>query len=152
MTQPAVHVHRLPHRLKPDLWDDPLAAVFAVLIGNYAGLEESHAGKWKYRTDHLLTAATTTYRVPEVILGYTCANDVTARDLQARDGQWGRAKGFDTFCPLGPWIATDVDPDDLAIECEVNEQIRQDGTTADMLRGVPERVAWISSANCLISM
>ena len=90
------------------------------------------------------------HRVPEVILGYTCANDVTARDLQARDGQWGRAKGFDTFCPLGPWIATDVDPDDLAVECEVNEQIRQDGTTADMLRGVPELVAWISSVMTLV--
>ncbi|HEY8479339.1 MAG TPA: fumarylacetoacetate hydrolase family protein, partial [Spirillospora sp.] len=54
-------------------------------------------------------------RVPEVILGYTCANDVTARDLQARDGQWTRAKGFDTFCPLGPWIETEADPSDLAI-------------------------------------
>jgi 2-keto-4-pentenoate hydratase/2-oxohepta-3-ene-1,7-dioic acid hydratase in catechol pathway len=90
------------------------------------------------------------HRVPEVVLGYTCANDVTARDLQARDGQWGRAKGFDTFCPLGPWIATDIDPDDLAIECEVNEQIRQDGTTADMVRGVPELVSWISSVMTLV--
>ena len=54
-------------------------------------------------------------RVPEVIFGYTCANDVTARDLQAKDGQWTRAKGFDTFCPLGPWIETDLDPADLAL-------------------------------------
>ncbi|MBK9436096.1 MAG: fumarylacetoacetate hydrolase family protein [Actinobacteria bacterium] len=90
------------------------------------------------------------HRVPEVILGYTCANDVTARDLQAVDGQWGRAKGFDTFCPLGPWIATDIDPDDLAIECEVNEQIRQDGNTADMVRSIPELVAWISSVMTLV--
>jgi 2-keto-4-pentenoate hydratase/2-oxohepta-3-ene-1,7-dioic acid hydratase in catechol pathway len=90
------------------------------------------------------------HRVPEVVFGYTCANDVTARDLQARDGQWGRAKGFDTFCPLGPWIATDVDPDDLAIECEVNEQIRQDGSTADMVHGVEALVSWISRVMTLV--
>ena len=90
------------------------------------------------------------HRVPEVVLGYTCANDVTARDLQANDGQWGRAKGFDTFCPLGPWIETDIDPDDLAIECEVNEQVRQDGSTSDMVRTVAELVAWISSVMTLV--
>ncbi|MEZ5185621.1 MAG: fumarylacetoacetate hydrolase family protein [Candidatus Nanopelagicales bacterium] len=89
-------------------------------------------------------------RVPEVILGYTCANDVTARDLQAKDGQWGRAKGFDTFCPLGPWIATDIDVDELRIECEVNERVRQDGSTADMVRSVPELVSWISSVMTLV--
>lgn len=89
-------------------------------------------------------------RVPEVVLGYTCANDVTARDLQAGDGQWGRAKGFDTFCPLGPWIETDLDPADLALICEVNEQVRQDGNTADMVRSVPELVAWISSVMTLV--
>ncbi|MCU0295881.1 MAG: fumarylacetoacetate hydrolase family protein [Candidatus Nanopelagicales bacterium] len=89
-------------------------------------------------------------RVEDVVLGYTCANDVTARDLQAKDGQWGRAKGFDTFCPLGPWIATDVDPDELAIECEVNEQIRQDGNTANMVRSVAELVAWISRVMTLV--
>ena len=89
-------------------------------------------------------------RVDEVILGYTCANDVTARDLQAKDGQWGRAKGFDTFCPLGPWIETDFDPDDAGIECEVNEQIRQDGSTADMVRSVVELVSWISTVMTLV--
>ena len=89
-------------------------------------------------------------RVAEVILGYTCANDVTARDLQARDGQWGRAKGFDTFCPLGPWIETDMDPDDVGIECEVNEQMRQDASTADMVRSVAELVSWISSVMTLV--
>ncbi len=90
------------------------------------------------------------HRVPEVVLGYTCANDVTARDLQARDGQWGRAKGFDTFCPLGPWIETDIDPDELVLTCEVNEQVRQDASTADMVRSVPELVAWISSVMTLV--
>ncbi len=68
-------------------------------------------------------------RVGDVVLGYTCANDVTARDLQRTDGQWGRAKGFDSFCPIGPWIETDVDLDDATIECRVNGDLRQTGST-----------------------
>ena len=60
-----------------------------------------------------LCASVPVERALEAVLGYTCANDVTARDLQRTDGQWARAKGFDTFCPLGPWIETDVDPADL---------------------------------------
>ena len=89
-------------------------------------------------------------RVPEVVLGFTCANDVTARDLQRSDNQWARAKGFDTFCPLGPWIDTDVDPAGLSIQTTVNGELRQDGTTADMLRGVAECVAFISAAMTLL--
>ncbi len=89
-------------------------------------------------------------RVPEVVFGYTCANDVTARDLQASDGQWTRAKGFDTFCPLGPWIETDLELDDLAVECTVNGQVRQSGTTAEMVRDVAELVSWISSVMTLL--
>lgn len=89
-------------------------------------------------------------RVSEVILGYTCANDVTARDLQRVDGQWGRAKGFDSFCPLGPWIETDLDVDDATIECRVNGDVRQSATGADMVRSIPELVAWISSVMTLL--
>lgn len=89
-------------------------------------------------------------RVPEVVLGYTCANDVTARDLQRIDGQWGRAKGFDTFCPLGPWIETSLDLDDSDITCLVNGEVRQAGSTGDMVRGVPELVSWISSIMTLL--
>ncbi len=89
-------------------------------------------------------------RVADVILGYTCANDVTARDLQRTDGQWGRAKGFDSFCPIGPWIETAFDPDDAVIECRVNGQVRQHGSTGDMVRTVPELVAWISSVMTLL--
>lgn len=89
-------------------------------------------------------------RVADVVLGYTCANDVTARDLQRTDGQWGRAKGFDTFCPLGPWIETDVDLDDAEIACHVDGELRQRGTLGDMVRGVPELVAWISSVMTLL--
>ena len=68
----------------------------------------------------------------EVIFGYTCANDVTARDLQARDGQWTRAKGFDTFCPLGPWIETDADPADLELTTVVNGEVRQQTRTSSV--------------------
>src|SRR5262245_25892893 len=75
-------------------------------------------------------------RVPEVIFGYTCANDVTARDLQARDGQWTRAKGFDTFCPLGPWLETDIDPADLELSTRLNGEVRQHSRTSLMVHGV----------------
>ena len=80
-----------------------------------------------------------------VVLGYTCGNDVTARDLQSSDGQWARAKGFDTFCPLGPWIETEIDTSDLAIRCLVNGQVRQDGRTKDMVFPVDVLIAHVSA-------
>ena len=89
-------------------------------------------------------------RVHEVILGYTCANDVTARDLQRIDNQWGRAKGFDTFCPLGPWIVTDLEPEDLAVELRVNGDVRQQGSTNEMVFDVVELVSWVSSIMTLL--
>ncbi len=89
-------------------------------------------------------------RVPEVILGYTCANDVTARDLQKSDGQWARAKGFDTFCPLGPWIDTDVDPSDLAITTTVNGDVKQNARTSLLLHDVVQLVAFVSDAMTLL--
>ncbi|MFA7324648.1 MAG: fumarylacetoacetate hydrolase family protein [Candidatus Nanopelagicales bacterium] len=89
-------------------------------------------------------------RVADVILGYTCANDVTARDLQTRDGQWARAKGFDTFCPLGPWIETDFAWEDTSIQCRVNDDLRQDGNTADMLFDVATVVEAVSSVMTLL--
>ncbi|GAA5011338.1 fumarylacetoacetate hydrolase family protein [Kitasatospora paranensis] len=89
-------------------------------------------------------------RVPEVILGYTCANDVTARDVQQREGQWARAKGFDTSCPLGPWIETELDPSDLAITCTVNGELRQTGRTSLMVRSVAELIVHISEAMTLL--
>jgi 2-keto-4-pentenoate hydratase/2-oxohepta-3-ene-1,7-dioic acid hydratase in catechol pathway len=78
------------------------------------------------------------------VFGYTVANDVTARDLQRLDGQWTRAKGFDTFCPLGPWIETEADPQDLRITCRVNDRIRQLGSTRDMVFSVSQLVTFIS--------
>lgn len=89
-------------------------------------------------------------RADEVIFGYTCANDVTARDLQNSDGQWTRSKSFDTFCPLGPWIETDLDPEDLAISCAVNGELRQDGNTSDLVRSAREMVSWISHMMTLL--
>ncbi|NNG36591.1 fumarylacetoacetate hydrolase family protein [Nakamurella aerolata] len=88
--------------------------------------------------------------VASVILGYTVGNDVTARDLQTTDGQWARAKGFDTFCPLGPWIETDLDSAALTIRTEIDGEVRQDGTTADMVFTIGELIEWISAAMTLL--
>lgn len=85
------------------------------------------------------------------ILGYTAANDVTARDLQREDGRFTRAKGYDTFCPLGPVIDTELDPQEsLSIVCRVNDEVRQSGTTAEMIFGVGELVAYISRIMTLL--
>lgn len=86
----------------------------------------------------------------KVIFGYTCANDVTARDLQRGDGQWARAKGFDTFCPLGPWIETDLDPSGLSLVTRRDGEVVQDGTTADMVHGVAALISHASKAFTLL--
>ncbi|MDC0681038.1 fumarylacetoacetate hydrolase family protein [Sorangium atrum] len=78
------------------------------------------------------------------VLGYACLGDITARDLQRKDVQFTRGKGFDTFCPVGPWIETELDPGALRVRAVVNSQVRQDGLTAQMIWGVPELVAYIS--------
>lgn len=83
------------------------------------------------------------------ILGYTVGNDVTARDLQRSDGQWTRAKGFDTFCPFGPWVDTGFDASDAVITCRVNGQLRQMGSTREMVFSVPTLIAFISSVMTL---
>ncbi len=83
----------------------------------------------------------------KVIRGYTLANDVTARDLQKKDGQWTRAKGFDTFCAIGPTVSDEVDPAaGLMLETRVNSELRQQGSTADFIFGIPELLAYISAA------
>ena len=87
----------------------------------------------------------------KVIMGYTCANDVTARDLQARDGQWTRAKGFDTFAPLGPWIDTDFDPRaGGTVRCRVDGQVRQEGSLSDLVFDIPALVEWCSAFATLL--
>jgi 2-keto-4-pentenoate hydratase/2-oxohepta-3-ene-1,7-dioic acid hydratase in catechol pathway len=89
-------------------------------------------------------------RAWEVILGYTCGNDVTARDWQRLDGQWSRAKGGDTFCPLGPWIETELDPTDLRVRTYVDGELKQDGRTSQMIHRIPELIAYASSAMTLL--
>jgi 2-keto-4-pentenoate hydratase/2-oxohepta-3-ene-1,7-dioic acid hydratase in catechol pathway len=85
-----------------------------------------------------------------VILGYTCANDVTLRDLQHMNDQWTRAKGFDGSCPLGPWIETDLDPTDVRVETRLNGEIRQAGQTSDMVFGVATLIEYITSFMTLL--
>ncbi|TVT49432.1 fumarylacetoacetate hydrolase family protein [Amycolatopsis rhizosphaerae] len=89
-------------------------------------------------------------RAASVILGYTIANDVSARDLQKSDGQWGRAKGFDTFCPLGPWIETAVDPSDLALRTELDGVVKQDSRTSLLVHKIPELVEFVSGVMTLL--
>jgi 2-keto-4-pentenoate hydratase/2-oxohepta-3-ene-1,7-dioic acid hydratase in catechol pathway len=105
-------------------------AELAVVIGK--------RGRWLFQDDAL-----------DYLLGYTIANDVTARDLQRRDGQWTRGKGFDTFCPVGPWIETEFDPTDTLITCHVNDELRQMGTTRDMVFTVQQLLVFISSVMTL---
>ncbi len=85
----------------------------------------------------------------DYILGYTAVNDVTARDLQFSDGQWSRSKSFDTFCPLGPWIETELDPAEVLVKCLVNGQLRQMGSTRDLVHPVPQLIAYISAVMTL---
>jgi 2-keto-4-pentenoate hydratase/2-oxohepta-3-ene-1,7-dioic acid hydratase in catechol pathway len=94
----------------------------------------SKTGRWIDLTDTL-----------DYVMGYTIANDVTARDLQRRDGQWTRGKGFDTFCPLGPWIETEFDPADRLIQCHVNGELRQMASTGDMIFPIRQLIAFTSS-------
>jgi 2-keto-4-pentenoate hydratase/2-oxohepta-3-ene-1,7-dioic acid hydratase in catechol pathway len=89
-------------------------------------------------------------RANEVIFGYTVANDVTARDLQKTDGQWARAKGYDTFCPLGPWITTELDVADLRVTTTVNGEPKQDGRTSQLIFDIPEVLSYITSFTTLL--
>lgn len=80
----------------------------------------------------------------DVIGGYTCGNDVTARDIQKSDGQWTRGKGFDSFCPIGPWVDTDYDPTDVNVSCTVDGERRQDGRTKDLIFPIPYLIEYIT--------
>jgi 2-keto-4-pentenoate hydratase/2-oxohepta-3-ene-1,7-dioic acid hydratase in catechol pathway len=89
-------------------------------------------------------------RAGDVIYGYTVGNDVTARDLQKTDGQWARAKGFDSFCPLGPWIETELDASAVKVRTELNGELKQEGSTDLMIFDVPTIVAYITSFMTLL--
>jgi len=89
-------------------------------------------------------------RVRDYILGYTCVNDVSERHVQKMDGQWTRAKGYDTFAPIGPWIETDIDPNDLKLETYLNGELRQSARTSELIFGVAELVSFISTVMTLL--
>ena len=89
-------------------------------------------------------------KAKEFIIGYTCVNDVSERYAQRDDGQWTRAKGFDTFAPIGPWIETEVDPDDLQIETRLSGETRQSARTSDLIFGVAELLSFISGVMTLL--
>ncbi len=89
-------------------------------------------------------------KVKGCVLGYTCFNDVSERYDQKQDGQWTRAKGYDTFAPIGPWIETEVDPDDLKLETYLNSELRQDARTSDLIFGIAELISFISRVMTLL--
>jgi 2-keto-4-pentenoate hydratase/2-oxohepta-3-ene-1,7-dioic acid hydratase in catechol pathway len=89
-------------------------------------------------------------RAMEVVLGFTCGNDVTARDQQRSDGQWSRAKGYDSFCPLGPWLETAVDITDLRITTTLNSEVKQDGRTSQIVHRIPALIAYITACMTLL--
>ncbi|MGB8651499.1 MAG: fumarylacetoacetate hydrolase family protein [Mycobacteriales bacterium] len=89
-------------------------------------------------------------RALDVVLGFTIGNDVTARDHQQADGQWTRGKSHDTFCPLGPWVETDIDATDLAVRCTVDSELRQDGRTSQLLHDIPAVIEWVTAFMTLL--
>jgi 2-keto-4-pentenoate hydratase/2-oxohepta-3-ene-1,7-dioic acid hydratase in catechol pathway len=89
-------------------------------------------------------------KAKDVIYGYTLANDVTARDLQKKDGQWSRAKGFDTFCPLGPWIETEFIPGDQKITSTLNGEVKQSSMLSEMIFKVPQIVEFVTNVMTLL--
>jgi 2-keto-4-pentenoate hydratase/2-oxohepta-3-ene-1,7-dioic acid hydratase in catechol pathway len=89
-------------------------------------------------------------KAKDVIYGYTLANDVTARDLQKKDGQWSRAKGFDTFCPLGPWIETEFIPGDQNITATLNGEVKQSSMLSEMIFKVPQIVEFVTNVMTLL--
>jgi 2-keto-4-pentenoate hydratase/2-oxohepta-3-ene-1,7-dioic acid hydratase in catechol pathway len=119
----------------------------------------SQAGRVDYEGELAIVVGRICRDVPaeqatDVIFGYTIANDVTARDLQKKDVQFTRAKGFDSFCPLGPWIETDLDPqafaDGVSIQTHLNGDLVQDGSTKDMIFDIPTLIATITSVMTLL--
>jgi 2-keto-4-pentenoate hydratase/2-oxohepta-3-ene-1,7-dioic acid hydratase in catechol pathway len=143
------HAREMGHKLpdEPVLFLKPPSA----LLGPGAPIVyPKMAGRLDYEAELALVIGRRARHVPpeeagRCILGYTCFNDVTARDLQAKDGQWTRAKGFDTFGVLGPWIETDPgDPDRLAVTCRVNGQVRQQSNTDQLIFNCLFLVSWAS--------
>jgi 2-keto-4-pentenoate hydratase/2-oxohepta-3-ene-1,7-dioic acid hydratase in catechol pathway len=89
-------------------------------------------------------------RAHDVVLGYTCGNDVTARDHQKADGQWTRGKSHDSFCPLGPWVETELAASDVAVRCTVDGEVRQDGRTSALIHDIPAVIEWVTAFMTLL--
>jgi 2-keto-4-pentenoate hydratase/2-oxohepta-3-ene-1,7-dioic acid hydratase in catechol pathway len=122
--------------------DDPIIYPTGVDRVDYEGELAVIVGKMARRLDEADAL--------QAVLGFTCANDVTARNLQELDGQWTRAKSFDTFCPLGPWIETDLDSSDLALRTLVNDEQRQSSRTSMLVNGVARLLVFISAVMTLL--
>lgn len=126
----SIIAHRMPIILPPQSTTVEHEAELAVIMGRRA--------KWVSVEDAL-----------KFVWGYTCTNDITARDIQQKDDNLTRGKGFDTFCPLGPWVSTDVDAADIVLTCTVNGQVRQMTSTRELIFSVPQLIAFISSVMTL---
>lgn len=114
-----------------------------------------HATHVEYEAELAIVIGKAARRVPasramDFILGFTCLNDVTERDMQKRDGQWTRGKGFDTFCPIGPRIVRDIDPENLGIASYVNGELKQNSNTSFLIFGVPEIMEFVTSVMTLL--
>ena len=126
------------------------------MIGPEEGVIYSHlTTRLDYECELAMIIGKTAHRVsvedaPSVVAGYSCANDVSARDLQKQDGQWARAKGMDTFCPLGPVLVNDIDPVGLRIQTKLNGEIKQDSNTVDMVFKPDFIVHFVSQAFTLL--
>jgi 2-keto-4-pentenoate hydratase/2-oxohepta-3-ene-1,7-dioic acid hydratase in catechol pathway len=148
------HGEEMSHRLptEPLLFIKPSTAV----IGPEDGIVYPESSeRVDYEGELGVVIKSLTHKVsekdaPRYILGYTCFNDVTARDLQARDKQWTRSKGFDTFAPIGPWIETDLDPSDLALETRLNGEVRQHSRTSELVFPAFKLVSFISDIMTLL--
>ena len=132
-----------------------LKAPSALLVGEREIVLPPESSRVDYEGELALVIGRTAKRWPqerwmEALAGVCCANDVTARDLQKRDGQWARAKSFDTFCPVGPEVVADLDPSDLAIETRVNGAVKQAGRTSQMVFSPAFLVAYVSRMMTLL--
>lgn len=126
----------------------------SALLGHGGRILLPSGNRIDYEAELCIVIGREAYRVPEqaaldYVLGYTCGNDVSHREYQRKDGQWVRAKGFDTFCPLGPVIETELDPSDLAIQSRLNGEVRQSSRTSNMLFGPAFLVSFISNVMTL---
>lgn len=126
----------------------------AVIYPGDAIIYPRQATRVDYEAELAIVIGETARRVPadralDVVLGFTCLNDVTERHLQGIDGQWTRAKSFDTFCPIGPRVIADIDPDNLDIACYLNGELKQKSNTSNLIFPVREIIAFVTSVMTL---